>query len=182
MNNMPKPLKYSLFLLALGLITGFMLAFINSITEPIIDKRKEDEAREALQDYFDYEKYEDVTSEFVNNQKGIDKIYLAFNSDKLVAVIYQTTFLGYGGDVTSLVGIDATNDKFINVYAIDASQETKNIGSKIIGHDFDIKNENIKSYTFEIIVGATYSSNAVKSGVEASKINYEANKTEWASR
>ena len=103
---MNKPLKYSIFLTVLGIIAGFLLAFVNSITAPVIEARKKEEVIKALQEHFDYQDFS--VSKIANyNDKTITDIFFAFDNNKLAAVIYQTKASGYQSDVVALVSIKA---------------------------------------------------------------------------
>ncbi|MDD3171743.1 MAG: FMN-binding protein [Bacilli bacterium] len=177
MKHAPKSIRYSLFLLVLGIIAGILLATVNSITAPIIEERKENEIKEALQEYFTFDRFSEVTSSYSDLDKAIEKIYIAYSSNAISAVIYQVSTNGYGGEVITLIGIDMINDKIIDVKAISATNETSGIGSKVIGHDFGVSSELVSDYSFEIIAGASVSSGAVKTGVEIAATHYIANKT-----
>ena len=41
MKELPKTIKYSLLLVILGIVAGGLLAYVNSITAPIIAERKD---------------------------------------------------------------------------------------------------------------------------------------------
>ena len=176
MKEMPKTIKYSLLLIILGVIAGVLLAYVNSITAPIIAAREEDELKEVLEGYFECDRFTDETTEYALDQ-GIEKIYFGYVDEKLTMVIYQTSKKGYGGSIVSLVGITLADDKIVDIQVATAKDETASIGSKVVGHDFTVSGENIKDYSFEIISGATISSNAVKNGLIAAINHYTANKS-----
>ncbi|MGD9887192.1 MAG: FMN-binding protein [Bacilli bacterium] len=165
---MGKPLKYSLILIVLGIIAGFLLAFVNSITSEIIYERQQAELKAALEEYFPYEAYSvDQSSQYSNLNTKINAIYFGFGADnKLAAVIYKTKAQGYGGDVISLVCI-GVNGKIVDAKMIEATKETPGKGDKLFDHDFTIANESVDSYSTEIVSGSTVTSNAVIDGIDA---------------
>jgi len=169
-----KILKYSLMLIALGLISGFLLAFINSLTAPVIAARKKAEVKEALQEYFNYNEYtENKSGEYSDLDKSIREIYYAFDENgDLAAIIYQTAAQGYGGEVVSLIGIKA-DGTFDNAYMISGDKETSGIGSKVFEHDFDISDESTDDYSYEVLAGATITSSAVVVGIEAASTHFD---------
>ncbi|MDD3348505.1 MAG: FMN-binding protein [Bacilli bacterium] len=175
MKEMPKTIKYSLFLVVLGIIAGVLLAFVNSITAPIIDARKEEELKEVLEEYFECDKFSDETANY-SLDKGIEKIYFGYIGNNLTMVIYQASTNGYAGPVVSLVGINIADDKLVDIKVASADKETSGIGSKVIGHDFNITGESINDYSFDIISGATVSSNAVKNNLVIAINHYTDNK------
>lgn len=175
MKNMPKTIKYSLFLVILGIIAGVLLAYVNSITAPLITAREEAELKEVLESYFVCDKFSDATADY-ELDKGIEKVYFGYIDNALSLVIYQASANGYAGKVISLVGIDFSTDKIVDVPVANADSETSGIGSLVVGHDFDLAGKNIGDYEFEVIAGATVSSKAVKASLEAAVNHYLKNK------
>lgn len=169
---MNKPLKYSIFLTVLGIIAGFLLAFVNSITAPVIEARKKEEVKKALQEHFDYP---DFSVSQIANYKDIDKtitdIFFAFDNNKLTAVIYQTKASGYQSEVVALVGIKA-DGTFEKVVMIDEG-ETSGIGTNVYKHDFKITGEVVTDYSYELLGGATRTSSAVAKGIDAAAKHFK---------
>lgn len=176
MKELPKTIKYSLLLVILGIVAGGLLAYVNSITAPIIAERKDAELKEILEEYFECERFTDETTNY-ELDKGIEKIYFGYVENNLEVVIYQTSTNGYGGPIVTLVGINLTDDKLVNLQVASAENETVGIGSKVLNHDFSVAGENITDYSFEIISGATVSSNAVKNNLIIAVKHYTENKT-----
>ena len=165
---MNKTIRYALFLLVLGIIAGGLLAVVNSFTAPIIEERQREAVMEALNEHFDYPEYSlDRSDEYPDRTSEITAIYFAFDEGNVdpVAVIYQVTTQGYGGAVVSLVGIKA-DGTFDDVAVVEAKNETPNLGTQIIGHDFGIKNESVNDYSYDTIGGATKSSEAVHFAID----------------
>ncbi len=176
MKEMPKTIKYSLLLVVLGIIAGVLLAYVNSITAPIIAARKDAELKEILEEYFECDRFTDETTNY-NLDKGIEKIYFGYVEGKLELVIYQASTNGYGGPIVSLIGINLADDKLVDIQVASAENETVGIGSEVLDHDFSIAGESINDYSFEIISGATVSSNAVKNNLIVVIKHYTENKS-----
>lgn len=172
---MNKTIRYALFLLVLGIIAGGLLAVVNSFTAPIIEERQREAVMEALNEHFDYPEYSlDRSHEYPDRTSEITAIYFAFDEVNVaaVAVIYQVTTQGYGGAVISLVGIKA-DGTFDDVAVVEAKNETPNLGTQIIGHDFGIKNESVNNYSYDTIGGATKSSEAVHFAIDIAAAHFK---------
>ena len=181
MVKMSNTLKYTIFLIVLGLISGGLLAFINSITDPIIQERKEKEIQDKLIDAFPgFSSTKEVTSEFDDLGNNIGAIYLVGDEDgKLLTVVYEVYANGYGGKVVTLIGFNPEG-KIVNAVVADASTETKGFGSKLIGYDFKINDLEVVDFDFfnsaQIISGATVSSTAAGTGINAGVYHFNQNK------
>lgn len=171
---MAKPLKYSLLLIGLGLIAGFLLAYVNNITSGVLAERQRALIEEAMNEYFDYPSYSvDRSGDYENLDSDISEIYFAFGTDnKVAAVVYKTVSQGYGGDVVSLIAIKA-DGTFDGVYMIEGSKETPGKGDKVLTHDFQVTGEPAESYSYEILAGSSVTSNAVVSGIEAAAAHFQ---------
>ena len=174
MSNNSKILKYSLFLIALGLIAGFLLGFVNSITSPIIKERAQAAAEAALKEHFVYAGYSGGhIEEFVIDDSRIVEIYRTYDADdKVAAIIYKTVARGYSSDVVSYVEIkaDGTFGKAIMI----EHGDTPSFANPVKDHDFGITNESINSYS-PILSGASYTSGAVIEGINAAAAHFKAN-------
>ena len=73
MEKMPKTIKYSLLLVVLGIVAGVLLAYVNSITAPIIAAREENELKEVLEGYFECERF---TEETKRSKKSVENSVL----------------------------------------------------------------------------------------------------------
>ncbi len=180
MVKMSNTIKYTIFLIVLGLVSGGLLAFINSVTDPIIQERKEKEIQEKLSSAFTFSTSKEVTSEFDDLGSNIGAIYLVGDDEgKLLTIVYEAYANGYGGKVVSLVGFNSEG-KIVNAVVADASTETSGIGSKVIDHDFGINGVIVEEFNFfdsaQIISGVTVSSNAVGNGINAAVNHFNLNK------
>ncbi|HBP26206.1 MAG TPA: hypothetical protein DD618_04570 [Acholeplasmatales bacterium] len=169
-----KPLRYSLLLIGLGLIAGFLLAYVNNITSGVLAERQRALIQEAMNEYFDYASYSvDRSDDYDNLDSDISEIYFAFGvDDQVAAVIYKTVSQGYGGDVVSLIAIKA-DGTFDGVHMIEGSKETPGKGDKVLTHDFQVTGEPVDSFTFEILAGSSVTSNAVVNGIEAAAEHFQ---------
>lgn len=171
---MNKTLKYTLFLLVMGIVAGGLLALVNSFTAPIIEERQRQAVMEALGEHFDYPDFSlDKANEYPERNKNILAIYFAFDSEgKVAAVIYQTTAKGYGGQIVSLIGIKA-DGSFDNVAVVEAGSETKGLGTQVLDFDFGVNNESVNDYSYNTISGATVSSEAVHAGIDVAAAHFK---------
>lgn len=180
MKKMPNMLKYTIFLIVLGLISGGLLALVNSFTEPVIQERKEKEIQEKLSIAFEFSSSKEVTDEFNDLGNNISAIYLVGDENgKLLTVVYEVYANGYGGKVVTLIGFNPEG-KIVNAIVADASGETKGFGSQLIGHDFKINNVVVEGFDFfesaNIISGSTVSSKAAGTGITAAVNHFNINK------
>ena len=76
------------------------------------------------------------------------------------------------GPLVSLVGIKA-DGTFDDVAVVEAKNETPNLGTQIIGHDFGIKNESVNNYSYDTIGGATKSSEAVHFAIDIAAAHFK---------
>lgn len=171
---MNRTLKYTLFLLIMGIVAGGLLALVNSFTAPIIEERQRQAVMEALGEHFDYQDYSlDKASDYPDRDTAIMAIYFAFNSEgEVAAVIYQTSAKGYGGQIVSLIGIKA-DGSFDNVAVVEASGETKGLGTQVLDFDFGVNNESVNDYSYNSISGATVSSAAVHIGIDVAAAHFK---------
>lgn len=171
---MNRTLKYTLFLLIMGIVAGGLLALVNSFTAPIIEERQRQAVMEVLGEHFDYQDYSLYkASDDQDLDPAIMAIYLARNSEgEEAAVIYQTSAKGYGGQIVSLIGIKL-DGSFDNVVVVEASGETKGLGTQVLDFDFGVNNESVNDYSYNSISGATVSSAAVHIGIDVAAEHFK---------
>jgi len=177
MNN-KKILHYTLFLLGLGLIAGFLLGLVNSFTAPVIEKRAKEEATKALREKYEYADFSlNVYADFENVDNAITEIYYAYNSDgNVAAVIYKTSTVGFNNSSPIIAFVEVKINGTFGKIVILQQSETTGIGDKILTHDFGITDSSIDNYNPTLIAGATYSSNAVVKALEVTAKHFKANK------
>ncbi len=99
-----------------------------------------------------------------------DSVYAGYAADgTLVGYAFLTSAKGYGGEVSTVVGISA-DGKILGV-SVSAPDETPGLGANVTKEGFtsQFKNKDKDGYVsdFEAVTSATYSSEAVKAGIAA---------------
>lgn len=169
MKDIIKPIAV---LAAICLVVTALLAYINSVTSPIIKDAEEKAAAQARQEVLsgadEFEKIEDVKL-----PEGVDEAYKAENG---AGYVFKLVTKGYGGDITLMCGIkpDCTIDSIQTL----SHSETSGIGSKVVDNDGGYG----KKYTgktaddydsVDAVTGATISSKAYKKAVAAAFEAYD---------
>ena len=174
---MNKTLKYSLFLLVLGILAGGLLAFVNSITAPIINERAKEEATRSLKENFDYADYSlNLVDNLVDEEdkdayKNITGIYKAYDENgDLAAVIYQTQFMGYENEIVTQISINP-DGTFENLVVVTKTNEPTHQSGTVNEHDFNLGG-NTNSPTYDVISKATSTTSAVSKGIDAASKHF----------
>ncbi len=154
------PVKLALILFLITAIVTFALAFVNSLTAPIIAANNEKKVTEAQQAVLDADEFIEADidiSEISLSETGvtIDAVKLAYNSGELVGyVVTSTCSEGYGGDIQIMTGIDT--DMAVTKIEILSLDETPGLGA------------NAQKDTFKDQYGGKVSGITVKKGGGAS--------------
>lgn len=165
--EMIKPL---LVLVIICLAVSALLGFTNSVTEPIIEENKRIAAEETRRAVLD------GAGSFT--ELDCDTVALgitgAYREDSGKGYVISAQRKGYGGMVTVAVGLNAQGE-IVGLDA-DVSTETSGVGSKAgtpeyIGQFLGLRGD---SSSVDKISNATYSSTAVKSGVDAALAAFDA--------
>ena len=159
-NEMIKPL---IVLVAICLVVSALLAFTNSVTAPIIDENKRiaaEQTRKAV-----LQGAESFTE--IDCDTAALGITGAFREDSGKGYVITAAYKGYGGPVEVTVGLD--NDGKIVGLSANVSKETSGVGSKAGAEDYIRQFIGLSGSSAGVdkISSATYSSMAVKSGVDA---------------
>ncbi|MFA7434795.1 MAG: hypothetical protein WC006_00335 [Bacilli bacterium] len=176
MNNNKKILKYTVFLVVLGLIAGVLLGAVNALTSPIIEERAKEQVVGALRKEFDYADYSfGKKVDYPESSDAIQEIFFAFNEDgSLAAVIYQTAVPGYEktGFVRCFVEIkvDGTFGKAKMI----SHDDTPSFADKIMDHDFGMADQNVDSYS-PVVAGVTpqFTLGAIIAGFDAAADHFK---------
>ena len=186
MNN---AVKYTIFMIVIGVIVSLLLAFVNEFTSPIIEKQKIEKVKESLQEVDsvnEWKSFSDIIN--ISEDELIEEVYVSLNTDKEYQMIaYLINTKGYSnGNIESLVFIDF-NKKIINsVKIINIENQTKGIGSLIVDDPNYVKsfinlevkkyiNDNVNNHNNEssdVITGATISSRGVIQAVISACNNF----------
>lgn len=164
-------------------VAALMLSVTNNITAPVIEQRNiqaNNESRQAvLQDAEEFKQVENVKGDL------IEEVYQGTNGGEVVGYTIKTTPKGYGGKVEVMVGI--SNDGKITGVKIGNHSETPGLGSKASEPAFKdqfngkstekpltvVKGKASHDNDIAAISGATITSNAVTSGVNAAMNVYK---------
>lgn len=155
-----KIFKLVSFLALVSAISGGLLAFVNSITAPIIENQGIQKELKTLEILFPNREFTEV--EYTDESL---LVIGAFKTDS-EEYAYKISNRGYGGEIVYMIGVDTNNE--ITGYTVISSKETKGIGDKIEQDDFvnSIIGSKINS-NFDTIAGSTISSTAVIDGISS---------------
>ena len=152
------------------LVLTVILAYLNSVTAPMIEAAKETETHKALESMIEGAAFIPLN----------ENVYKAEKDGKIVGyVVNVTSEKGYGGDIDMLVSFTA-DFKISGIKFPGAFSETPGIGSKVKNTAFTDRFTNRSDTKIvsrkpendsevEAITGATISSNAVNDGVLKAK-------------
>lgn len=167
---MNKNLLPGVVLLVIGLICGVLLAFINSITAPIIKANADKIILDSLAEVYTGASSYNLTEE--EGTGNVDKLFILSDktSGDTVAIIYSVKAEGYQSTVNMLIAVEFVNSSeyIVKGYKVVSQGETSGIGDKIVNHDFKMVNASITNLsTFDAVSGATFSSGAVRTCFES---------------
>lgn len=139
------------------------LAFINSVTAPIIEEASRKEAEEAMTEVLsEADAFTEITVE--NAPETVTEIYCADNGE---GYVFMLTAKGYGGDMDLICGVK--QDGTIETCKTLSHSETSGLGSKTAEDAYRNQYIGKTSDTLDSvdsISGATISSTAYKGAIE----------------
>lgn len=159
-NEIIKPV---LVLVCICLVVTALLAYINSVTSPIIAKAEQEKTQQAMSEVLcEADGFEKL--EIRNLPDRVTEIYTATNG---AGYVFMLTTKGYGGDMKLICGMDA--DGVIEQCKTLSHAETSGLGSKTAEDPY--RNQYCKKSAetlgeVDAITGATISSNAYKNAIE----------------
>lgn len=164
-----KIIKMALFLAIISSVAGGALAFVNSITAPIIAEKSIAAERANLEIIFpNTASFQPL--EVTNDDTGlIQAAYTAVGS----GIAYRVSVMGYSNPIVFLVGI-STDGEIIGFKVLELS-DTVGIGTRVDSSEFD--NAVLGKSTTDPIAplsGATVSSAAVIRGINAARAHFNA--------
>lgn len=187
-------IKLAVILFIITAIASLCLAMTNYVTSDIIAQRSEQANTEARQTVLpDADKFEEVenieavAAAAAPNEAGIIKeAYVGYKGNDLAGYTIKTAPSGYGGAVEVLTGVD--KDGKITGITILSQSETPGLGARSTEPAFQeqfkgkdakkeiavIKSGEASGNQITAITGATITSKAVTTGVNASEKVYEA--------
>ena len=179
---MKETIKLTVRLFLITAIAGFVLAFANSFTSPVIKAREKAQYEAALKEVFaDADKFEAVEEGKLNTIKtkikNIEKIEVA---DKTVGYVFKTLGKnGYGGDISMLMAVNIENKTIVGFKVLKHS-ETPGLGSRVTTDEYaksvvgnKVTEHLVKNLhpdadnDIQAITGTTISVNAVLNGLNA---------------
>ena len=159
-NEIIKPV---LVLVCICLVVTALLAYINSVTSPIIAKAEEEKTRQAMTEVLsEADSFEKL--EIENLPERVTEEYSATNG---AGYVFMLTTKGYGGDMKLICGMDA--DGVIEQCKTLLHAETSGLGSKTAEDPYRNQYCGKSAETLgevDAITGATISSNAYKNAIE----------------
>ena len=168
MKDIVKPIAV---LAAICLVVTALLAYINSVTSPIILAAELQAAEEARMEVMEgATSFEEIDPAYL--PEGVTEAYEADNG----GYVFLMTTKGYGGDIKMICGI--LDDQITKVKTLSHS-ETSGIGSKVVDNKSGYSDNYIgkTAEDFESvdgITGATISSTAYKEALASAFEAYEA--------
>ena len=162
MKDIIKPIAV---LAAICLVVTALLAYINSVTSPIITAAEEKAAEEARLEVMPADSFEAVSADVL--PEGVTEGYIA---DGGKGYVFMLTTKGYGGDIKLICGI--LDDGSITKIKTLSHGETSGIGSRVVdnnsGYSENFVGKTADTYTeVDSITGATISSTAYKKAIES---------------
>ena len=159
-NEIVKPV---LVLVCICLVVSALLAYINSVTSPIIAKAEQEKTEQAMSEVLtESEGFRPV--EIDNLPDRVTEIYSAENGS---GYVFMLTTKGYGGDMKLICGIKS--DGTIEQCKTLSHSETSGLGSKTAEDPYRNQYCGKSSDTLsevDAITGATISSTAYKNAIE----------------
>ena len=158
-NEIIKPV---LVLVCICLVVTALLAYINSVTSPIIAKAEQEKTRQAMSEVLcEADGFEKL--EIGNLPDRVTQVYTATNG---AGYVFMLTTKGYGGDMKLICGINSSGE--IEECKTLSHNETSGLGSKTAEDPYRSQYSGKTADTLnqvDAITGATISSNAYKNAV-----------------
>lgn len=168
----------ALSLLVISGIIAFLVAFVNSVTAPTIEKHNEEVLRANIESIFKGNSgFEDVTDS-IPEVDGVVAVYRVLSgTGGQDSYCIHSSAPGYGGMVEMLVGFNCDGE-ITGVSVLSAEGETPGVGQRITGQGFldGFKglSYNQEGAKVDGISGATVSSGAALKAVNSACLAMEA--------
>ena len=179
MRDMIKP---TITLFFICFIVALCLALINSLTrDSIVQRTKIESEEQRKQVMHEAKKFNEVDKWKQKDESGIIReAYAAYDGEKFMGYVFSAFPKGYGGEIKVTVGI--YNDRRVAGVRLGENKETPGLGSKAsedgfinqyIGKSVQnalqvVKRSPVADNEIQAISGATITSSAVTSAVQAS--------------
>ncbi len=164
---MKKIISLTLFLAFASALAGGLLAYVNSITSPIIEEQKIAAVKASLQEIFPgTASFKEIT--FSDTSGYVKNVYEASGEGYAIKVSIQ----GYKDVITFLVGFDLS-DKIVG-FKVTSINDTPGLGMKVGEPAFEASIVGKStSDKLDTIAGSTISSSAAIRGIDAAKAVYQ---------
>lgn len=168
-----KALHYCIFLLALGIICGGLLALVNSFTAPVIAEYEENKVQAELKEIFGQDSKFPQTNIPEGSNSAITNVYYWYDSNNVLkGICYKTSTYGYQSDIVLIVAFSVEDDSVIGFKVTKAAESR----GDTFGHDFGVIGQGANNISINNMSGASVSSAAVKKGITIAAKNYLENK------
>ncbi|MBC7960049.1 MAG: FMN-binding protein [Vallitaleaceae bacterium] len=176
MRDMIKP---TLALLVICFVVALGLAFVNGLTkDTIVERAKQDALEQRMQVMKEAKSFELIEG-WADGSGLIQEVYSAYDGENLVGFVFSAVPKGYGGEMKVTVGVGI--DKTITGIKVGDNKETPGLGTKAAEDGYEAQYFGIKitkplllvkrpvteENEIQAISGATISSKAVTSAVQA---------------
>lgn len=177
-------IKPALILFIVCVVITGSLAYVNSVTKPIIDENNRIAEQEGLlkvipeaESFSEPKSAQDLNDEGIETSETVSKLYEAKNDAHILGYVVEVIPKGYGGELKMFVGVDA--DKSITGIYVTSHNETPGLGAKAAEQPFIdqylgavpeggfsvVKGSSRNDSEVEAVSGATISSRAITQGV-----------------
>jgi len=166
---MKKIVKLALFLGCVAAISGLILGFVYSFTEPIIEERTAEAEKASLEVMYPGAEFN--TIDYTDESKTIIGVYEAVGK----GYVFKATTTGYNSSTPIICMISISNDGVLENVVVLQQQETKGFGSKCFEEE-NIQNLYIgktSSDKIDTISSATFTSEAMQKIIAKSFEAYE---------
>ena len=166
-------LKPILVLAAICLVVTGILAYVNTVTAPIIKDAEEKAAAQARAEVLSEAKsFEKIDVKGL--PEGVTEVYKGNDG---TGYVFMLTQKGYGGDISLICGMKP--DGSIEAIKTLKHSETSGIGSKVVdngsGYREKFQGKTAENYTdVDFVTGATISSKAYRKAVESAFAAFKA--------
>ncbi len=162
-NTFREIIKPVLVLTCICLVVSALLAYVNTVTAPIIAEAEQKAAQEAMAEVLPKaDSFEKVNADSL--PETVDEVYRAENQ---AGYVFMLTTKGYGGDMKLICGINS--DGTISACKTLSHSETSGLGSKTADDPYRNQYCGKTADTLsevDSISGATISSTAYKNAIE----------------
>lgn len=176
-SDIPNIIKTGVILFLITGISAFVLAFVNSATEPVIlanEAKKQEQAMKKVlpeADSFDNEEI----MKYVSNETVADA-YCAVKDGEIFGYAVVVEPVGYGGKISMVVGVDRSGT--VTGVDITGQSETAGLGANCTKDEFrnqfigktvgiEVVKNNSGENEIDAMTSATITSKAVTEGVNA---------------